>query len=55
MNGNLRELRFSAQKIRLGFRVDATVGGMDLLGYLETDTQGFAPTNIAVNSNSYGG
>lgn len=52
VNGNLREYRFSAQNVRLGLRVDTKVGGADLLGYLETDYQGFAPGNVAVTSNS---
>lgn len=52
VNGNLREFRFSAQNSRLGLRVEAKVHGMDLLGYLETDFLGLAPTNVAVTSNS---
>jgi hypothetical protein len=52
VNGNLSESRFSSQSSRLGLRVDARVRGMDLLGYLETDFLGFAPGNLAVNTNS---
>lgn len=52
VNGNLREFRFSSQSSRLGLRVDAKVRGVDLLGYLETDFLGFAPGNVAVNTNS---
>jgi len=52
VNGNLREFRLSSQSSRLGLRVDAKVRGVDLLGYLETDFLGFAPGNVAVNTNS---
>ncbi|HEX3101564.1 MAG TPA: hypothetical protein VHQ01_07230, partial [Pyrinomonadaceae bacterium] len=52
VNGNLSETRFTAQKIRLGFRVDARVRQMDILGFVETDFLGFSPSNVAVNSNS---
>ncbi len=34
---NLSELNFSAQNSRIGFRVDSTVMGAEVLGYLEAD------------------
>jgi len=52
VNGNLREFRFSSQNSRLGLHVEAKIHGMDLLGYVETDFLGLAPTNVAVTSNS---
>jgi len=52
VNGHLREYRFTAQDVRMGFRVDAKVRGIDLLGYLETDFLGLAPENVTVTSNS---
>lgn len=50
--GNLSENRFSAQNSRIGLRVDSTVHGAAVLGYLESDFLGFAPTNIAVTSHA---
>jgi hypothetical protein len=35
--GKLSEMNFSAQNSRIGFRVDSTVMGAKVLGYLETD------------------
>ncbi|HZS55418.1 MAG TPA: hypothetical protein VFA65_13545 [Bryobacteraceae bacterium] len=35
--GHLSEMNFSAQNSRVGFRVDSTVMGAQVLGYLETD------------------
>ncbi len=35
--GKLSEANFSAQNSRIGFRVDSTVGGAKVLGYLEAD------------------
>lgn len=49
--GHLSESRFSLQNSRLGLRIDSNVLGMNVLGYLETDFLGNAPTNIVVNSN----
>jgi hypothetical protein len=50
--GKLSEFRESAQNSRLGLRVDATVHGARVLGYMESDFLGFTPTNVAVTSNS---
>lgn len=50
--GQLSENRFSAQNSRIGLRIDSSVHGASVLGYLESDFLGFAPTNIAVTSNS---
>ena len=50
--GNLPETRFSAQNSRIGLKVDSDVLGAHVRGYLEADFLGFAPTNIAVSSNS---
>jgi hypothetical protein len=50
--GKLSEFRFSAQNSRIGFRVDANVGGANVIGYLESDFLGFSPGNAAVSSNS---
>jgi hypothetical protein len=49
--GRLSETRFSAQNSRIGLRVDALVKGAKVLGYLESDFLGFAPTNLVVSSN----
>jgi hypothetical protein len=50
--GQLSEAKFSAQNSRLGLRVDSTVGNTKVLGYVETDFLGNAPTNLGVSSNS---
>ena len=50
--GQLSETKFSAQNSRLGLRVDSDVQGSKVLGYLETDFLGNAPTNLGVSSNS---
>jgi hypothetical protein len=50
VNGNLRERRTTAQGTRLGLRVDSTVKGWNLLGYVEADFLGLTPTNVAVSS-----
>ena len=52
--GNLSETRFSAQNSRIALRLDTRFHGTDLIGYLETDFNGFAPTNVAVTTNSNG-
>src|SRR5581483_2094013 len=52
VGGNLPETRFSAQNSRIGLKVDSDVLGAHVRGYLEADFLGFAPTNIAVSSNS---
>lgn len=49
---NESELRFSMQNSRIGFRVDANVKGAHVIGYMEADFLGNAPTNLAVSSNS---
>jgi len=50
--GKLTEMRESAQNSRVGIRVDANVKGAQVLGYMESDYLGSAPTNLAVTSNS---
>ncbi len=50
--GQLSETKFSAQNSRLGLRVDSTVGDTKVLGYVETDFLGNAPSNLGVSSNS---
>src|SRR6185312_15511107 len=49
---HLSEMNFSAQNSRVGFRIDSTVGGAKVLGYLEADFLGSAPGNVLVTSNS---
>ncbi len=51
-SGGLSEERFSMQNSRIGLRVDSNVGDYKVLGYLETDFLGNAPTNLFVTSNS---
>ena len=55
--GSLTETRLSIQNSRIGARVDAKVGGSNVLGYWESDFLGQLgnPPNggIAVSSNSY--
>jgi hypothetical protein len=50
--GQLSETKFSAQNSRLGLRVDSTVGGTKVLGYVETDFLGNAASNLYVTSNA---
>src|SRR5579864_4536244 len=50
--GKLTELRESAQNSRVGIRVDANFKGTQVLGYMESDYLGSAPTNLAISSNS---
>lgn len=50
--GQLSETKFSAQNSRVGLRVDSKVEDTKVLGYLETDFLGNAPTNLFVTSNS---
>ena len=50
--GQLSETKFSAQNSRLGLRVDSNVNDTKVLGYLETDFLGNAPTNLGVTSNA---
>ena len=50
--GGLSEERFSLQNSRFGFRVDSHVGDYKVLGYVETDFIGNAPTNLFITSNS---
>jgi hypothetical protein len=52
VTGRISENNFSAQDSRLGFRVDSTVLGAKVLGYLEADFLGNAATNVFVTSNS---
>jgi hypothetical protein len=51
-NANLSELRESMQNSRIGFRVDALVGGAHVIGYMESDYLGNNGGNVAVSSNS---
>ncbi len=50
--GNLSEFRLSMQNSRVGFRVDASVKGAHVIGYMEADFLGNNPGNVAVSSNS---
>jgi TolA-binding protein len=50
--GQLSELRTTAQASRLGARIDVMVHDAHVLGYFETDFLGAAPGNAAVTSNS---
>jgi hypothetical protein len=49
---NVGETRLSTQNSRVGLRIDSTVLGSKVLGYLETDFLGNAPANLTVTSNS---
>ncbi len=49
--GQLSETRFSAQNSRLGLKIDSKVNDVKVLGYLETDFLGNAPTNLGTSSN----
>jgi len=51
-NAYLSELRESMQNSRIGFRVDALVGGAHVIGYMESDYLGNNGGNVAVSSNS---
>lgn len=50
--GNLSETHFSMQNSRIGLRVDSVWHDMKVLGYIESDFLGVAPTNPFVTSNS---
>lgn len=52
LTGHISENNFSTQDSRLGFRVDSTVLGAKVLGYLEADFLGNAASNVFVTSNS---
>ena len=51
-NTKLSEYRMSMQNSRVGFRVDAMIGGSHVIGYMESDYLGNNPGNVAVSSNS---
>jgi TolA-binding protein len=51
--GQLSELRPSAQASRFGVQFDEMVKGAHVIGYFETDFLGFAPVNSPVTTNSY--
>ena len=51
-NDHLSELRESMQNSRIGFRIDASVMGAHVMGYMESDYLGNNPGNVAVSSNS---
>jgi len=50
--GQLSESKFTAQNSRFGIRIDSKVAGTEVLGYIETDFLGNAPSNLGVSSNS---
>ncbi|HTQ56566.1 MAG TPA: hypothetical protein VMI94_19000 [Bryobacteraceae bacterium] len=50
--GQLTEMRFSAQNSRIGARIDGTVHGARILAYWESDFLGTTPGNFTVTSNS---
>lgn len=50
--GQLSEFRFSAQNSRLSLRIDSHPGHQQLIGYVEADFLGNAPSNLVVGSNS---
>ena len=51
-SGQLSEFRSTMQSSRLALRLDTRLRGTDVLGYLETDFNGFSPGNAAVTTNS---
>ncbi len=51
-SGRVGENTLSTQNSRIGFRVDSTVKGAKLLGYLEADFLGNQPGNVFVTSNA---
>lgn len=51
VTGNIGEMRFTSQNSRIGLRVDADFHGAKVLGYMEADFLGSAPSNVAVSSN----
>jgi hypothetical protein len=51
-NDHLGEWRESMQNSRIGFRIDASVMGAHVIGYMESDYLGNNPGNVAVSSNS---
>src|SRR6185312_1012527 len=50
--GRIGENTLSTQNSRVGFRVDSTVKGAKVLGYLEADFLGNQPGNVFVTSNA---
>lgn len=50
--GHLSEANFSDQNSRIGFRVDSTLDGANVLGYFEADFLGNQPANVFVTSNA---
>jgi len=50
--GGLSETKFTAQNSRFGIRVESMVEDTKVLGYVETDFLGNAPSNLGVSSNS---
>jgi hypothetical protein len=49
---NLNEFRLSTENSRIGFRVDASVKGAHVIGYMEADFHGNNATTVAVATNS---
>jgi hypothetical protein len=52
VTGHIFENNLSTQNSRIGFRIDSTVAGARVLGYVEADFLGNAATNVFVASNS---
>ncbi len=50
--GKMPETRFSAQNSRIGLAVNEKVKDMDIMGYVEADFLGTAPSNLNVTSNA---
>jgi len=50
--GRMSETKFTAQNSRFGVRIDSMVDDTNVLGYVETDFLGNAPSNLGVSSNS---
>jgi hypothetical protein len=51
-SGHLSEFRSTMQSSRLALRLDTRFRDTDVLGYVETDFNGFSPGNAAVTTNS---
>ena len=49
---NLGEFRLSSENSRIGFRVDASVMGAHVIGYMEADFHGNNATNVAETTDS---
>ncbi len=49
---NLSEFRLSTENSRIGFRADADLHGVHVMGYMEADFHGNSASSIAVSTNS---